>query len=161
MNIVKRFRDLSFVYYDRGKFDDWCVYLNFRNEKVFAPRDEKCFEVFLELSIIYGKERVYRDFCNIYNKTSSQVEKSVLDMITELSFIYDKDNSVRFDIWMTILYMAMVAEENKKNTVLRKRIKRLGLHQVLFENLSVTEAANFSKGKKVFDLNKLCLERGF
>ncbi|WP_272893485.1 DUF7004 family protein [Campylobacter devanensis] len=38
MNILKRFIDNSIVYYDRGKFDDYCVYLK---EKKFICKSSQ------------------------------------------------------------------------------------------------------------------------
>ena len=46
----------------------------------------------------------------------------------------------------SILYMAMIAEERKAGTRLGKRIKRLGIHKLLIENIPVREAANFMRG---------------
>jgi hypothetical protein len=39
------------------------------------------------------------------------------------------------EIWLTIIYAGMVAEENKENAVLKKRIKHLGMHQLLIKNI--------------------------
>lgn len=64
----------------------------------------------------------------------------------------------------------MVAEENKKYSVLGKRIKRLGIYQVLMDEkpLCATQAANFSRGKKAYKyvgdaipLDTECKNRGF
>lgn len=55
----------------------------------------------------------------------------------------------------------MVAEERREHAVLKKRIKRLGMYQILFERMSAVEAATFSTGKKVAELSPLCSERGF
>jgi hypothetical protein len=55
----------------------------------------------------------------------------------------------------------MIAEENKKNAILKKRIKRLGIYQVLIEGMKPEVAAVFSKGKKWRELDKTMLERGF
>lgn len=55
----------------------------------------------------------------------------------------------------------MIAEENKANTQLGKRIKRLGIHQLLKEKFTVEEAAKFSYGKKANILKDECQSRGF
>ena len=60
-----------------------------------------------------------------------------------------------------MIYLGMVAEENKAGAVLKKRIKRLGMYQILFDNMSAYEAANFSRGKKVAELDPLCSSKGF
>ena len=62
---------------------------------------------------------------------------------------------------MVVIYAAMVAEENKQFTRLGKRIKRLGVHQLLKEGLSPKEAANWSRGKAWRDLAAECEKRGF
>lgn len=55
----------------------------------------------------------------------------------------------------------MIAEERKAGTRLGKRIKRLGIHMLLIENIPVREAANFMRGMGWRDIARLCEERGF
>ena len=55
----------------------------------------------------------------------------------------------------------MVAERNKKFAILKEKIKRLGMYQILILNYKAEIAANFSKGKKAKDLNILCKSYGF
>lgn len=55
----------------------------------------------------------------------------------------------------------MIAEENKAGTVLGKRIKRLGVHQVLLENISPRIAANFSRGMRAKEIIGECIKRKF
>ena len=43
----------------------------------------------------------------------------------------------------------MVAEENKKHAILKKRIKRLGMHQVLIEKKSAEYRSQLQQRKKV------------
>ena len=43
--------------------------------------------------------------------------------------------------------MVMVAEENKRKAVLKKRIKRLAVHQMLLERMPVAEVVVWSKGR--------------
>jgi hypothetical protein len=64
------------------------------------------------------------------------------------------------EVYVT-LYMGMVAEEAKTGTRLGKRIKRLGVHQVLLERLEPEMAANFSRGKPWYELAYLCQSKGF
>jgi hypothetical protein len=42
----------------------------------------------------------------------------------------------------------MVAEENYPGTKLGKRLKRLGVHQILIEGMKVETAANWSRGNR-------------
>ena len=56
---------------------------------------------------------------------------------------------MRLDVTLcfVVIYATMIAERNKKNSILKERIKRLAIHQILVEGMPVSEAANFSKGK--------------
>jgi hypothetical protein len=60
-----------------------------------------------------------------------------------------------------ILYAGMIAEEQKDKKILGKRIKRLGVHQVLVELVDPKIAANYSRGKRWSDLDIECKQRGF
>ena len=55
----------------------------------------------------------------------------------------------------------MFAEENKAQAKLKKRIKRLGAHQVLIEGRPPEVAAEFSKGRPWQELDEECRRRGF
>lgn len=55
----------------------------------------------------------------------------------------------------------MIAEENKDYAILKKRIKRLGMHQILIEKISPEKASNFSRGRNWRELDKICKEYGF
>jgi hypothetical protein len=55
----------------------------------------------------------------------------------------------------------MIAGENKTNAILKKRIKRLGMHQILIEDLDADYSGNFSKRKNWKELDVLMKERGF
>ncbi|MEI8165737.1 MAG: hypothetical protein WCG26_05140, partial [Chloroflexales bacterium] len=71
------------------------------------------------------------------------------------------DDSLAVDILLSILYAGMIAEENKHRAKLRKRVKRLGVHQVLVEHLAPEEAATFSKGKSWEVIDFECTVRNF
>jgi hypothetical protein len=57
--------------------------------------------------------------------------------------------------------MGMVSEENYPNTILGKRIKRLGVHQLLFDGMTAEEAANWSRDKPWRELDKASKDWGF
>ena len=178
--IIQKFRDGSTLEFDQGQFDEWCIYLEtskkerhhnwctkFMNR--YAPKDEKYFESILKYAKVHSNKKVYSDFKKIYDNTHSTIEKNVLESILKISKDYGED-STEIEILFCILYAGMVAEQNKKNAVLGKRIKRLGIHQLLLDNPPLTskESANFSRGKKAFrsehnvlSLDKECKNRGF
>lgn len=159
-NIIVNFEDGSFLEYDRGSFDDWCVYLNRPNERRYPPKDYQYFERLKDYSLKYGSQTIYDDFIKIYEETSKSLSHNIFDLIKEISKKYGSDsNDIAIDF--SIIYMGMVAEENKAYTRLGKRVKRLGVYQVLFEDLSPNEAANFSKGKKWREIDEICMTKGF
>ena len=104
---------------------------------------------------------IFNDFCKIYDKTINIVDESIFDLITQISLSYADEDSLWVDKWFTVIYLGMVAEERKANAILKKRIKRLGFHQIINENYTAYEAANFSRGKKANILIEECKKRGF
>lgn len=158
--LVRRFFDGSFLEYDRGGFDDWCVYLTDASGHREPPRDEAYFAQLKLLAQQFGTDKVYGDYVKVYHWTGTQINERVLDDIQLLSKTYGK-NALRVEKLFSILYMAMISEENKANTRLGKRIKRLGIHKLLVENWSVHKAANFMRGMPWRTIARLCEERGF
>lgn len=71
------------------------------------------------------------------------------------------NDSLEMEIWLNVMYAGMIAEENKANAILKKRIKRLAIHQILIDGVSPEEAVVFSKGKKWKDLDRLMISKGF
>ena len=159
-NIVKKFSDGSFVEYDKGSFDNWCVYYTIGENNRFAPTDVQCFDKLLKLANIYSADTVYNDYVKVYNWTGTQLDKTVLDSITTLSKSYGEHASDA-DIVFSILYMAMIAEENKAYTKLGKRIKRISIYKLLKEGKSVETAANFTRGMKWQNIDAMCQKLGF
>ena len=88
------------------------------------------------------------------------LSSNILDGIAEIATGYGED-AQSMETWLTVIYAGMVAEENKERSVLKKRIKRLGIHQVLIENVAPAVAAGFSRGKPWRDLADIMKKRGF
>jgi hypothetical protein len=158
--LIANLPDNSVIEFDNGAFDDWCVYLKRPNQTRYAPKDTEYFSVMKNLSSIYGKQKIYDDFVKIYNDTTSQIRSDVIQKIIDISANYDNHKD-EICIWFVVMYAGMIAEENKQNAILKKRIKRLGLHQVLIDELEPNFAANFSRGKKWRELDTICKQKGF
>ncbi len=158
--LIKSFSDGSFLEYDRGSFDDWCVYLTKSNGSRRPPSDVDYFGQLKQLANKYGANQIYNDYVRIYNLTGKQVEEHPLIAISQIATSYGSD-TLEVDVIFSILYMAMIAEEQKKFTRLGKRIKRLGIYKLLIENRSVSESANFMRGMGWRDIARLCENRGF
>ena len=113
-----------------------------------------------ELAGRHGAQRIYGDYLWVYDRTGKTAERPVLEGISQLAAAYGED-AREADIVLSVLYLTMIAEENKKNTRLGKRIKRLGVHSILFEGRGIEDAANFMRGMGWRDIDALCRERGF
>lgn len=157
---IKRFQDGSFLEYDQGSFDSWCVYytdaLWFRT----APKDTDYLSQLCWLAARYGAGRVYGDYVRVYEMVGGEASGDDLEKISRLAGSYGRD-ALRADIVFSTLYLAMIAEERRANTRLGKRIKRLAVHQILKEEMSVSAAANYTRGMGWRDIARLCEERGF
>lgn len=161
--LIKKYDDGSYLEFDKGGFDDWCVYFVISDGSRTAPTDTGYFNQLKQYAAQYGAEKVYNDFVSVYSLTNKKVEQTTLDKITQIASLYNKKagDALDMDIVFTILYMAMIAEENKQYTRLGKRIKRLGVHMVLAENVDVNKAATCMNGKRWHEIDKMCRERGF
>ena len=156
---LKQFPDGSRVEFGRGSFDGWCVFVTRPPAPRHAPRDV---DYFAELKILYGRfPQLHEHFIEVFQRTSRIVDATVLERITELAALYPAEERVLVDVLLTTLYAAMLAEENRAHAPLGKRIKRLGVHQVLVEGMAVELAANYSRGRPWRELAEECARRGF
>lgn len=160
-SLIKDLKNNRKVIFDAGKFDDWCVYVVEEDGSRKAPFDVDYFTDLKILSTQYTGNKVYDDFVTIYSLTTKSIDANVIIAIDKIVSTYNLEHQVIIEQWFTVLYAGMIAEENKQFAILKKRVKRLGMHQVLIENLSPSIAANFSKGKKWRELDAIMRPKGF
>jgi hypothetical protein len=158
--IIKRIKVNHKVIFDWGIFDDFCVYVVDKYNMRRAPKDVEYFEFFRDLAKSMGNEKVYDDFLMIYKMTSKEIKQEVRDKIEEIAKTYPENVCFEVEKNFTVIWGGMIAEENKENTRLGKRIKHLGMYQVLIEGMDVKEAANFSKNQTAENLNSIMKEKG-
>ena len=158
--LIKQFSGGSILEFDRGKFDDWCVYLTRPGQERYAPKDIQYFQQLVDFAEKYSKSKLYRDFVYVFHATKKALSNIILDNIGAIAKDYEED-AVEVEILLSIIYAGMVAEENKDHSILGKRVKRLGIHQIIFDGFSPEEAAIFSKGKPWREIDKECKLRGF
>lgn len=156
---IKTFSDKSYIEFGKGKFDNWCIYLGSPAKAKYAPKDIDYFNSIIELGRIHGNGTFYMDFLEIYFATGKEIDKEILETISILSNKY-KTDALLFDKVLSIVYAGMVAEENKSKAILKKRIKHLGIYQLLIEKRTAEYAANYSRGKTWQEINAICNERG-
>lgn len=158
---IKTFADGSFLEYAPGKFDDWCVYMVNPNRCFRSPpRDTHYFDFLLKNAEQFGSDKIYQDFVRVYENTGKEVDQGVLTLIEHISLTYT-GKELEFEKILTIMYMGMIAEEKKRFTRLGKRIKRLGVHKLLKEGAGVDHSANFMRGLRWQEIDRMCHERGF
>jgi len=157
---LNTFSNGGFIEFDSGCFDGWCVFVSTPGNPRFAPTDVQYFSRLKKLSEKYGPQKIYDDFIVIFNRTTKKIDPKVFDLILVLSRFYSAD-AVEMELWLNVIYAGMIAEENKENAILKKRIKRLGMHQVLIDGMTPEEAAVFSKGKKWKELDEIMRLKGF
>lgn len=71
---INDFQDGSYLEYDKGNFDDWCVYLVTPNGTRTAPRDMDNFRQLKHYAEKYGADALYRDFVQVYDLTGTTLE---------------------------------------------------------------------------------------
>jgi hypothetical protein len=146
--------------YAMGKFDQFCVYHISQRGDRKPPRDILYFHILADLGARYGTDRIYKEFSNIYQLTTTTFNQDVASLILERAKAFGQDED-KFAFCFACIYLGMIAEENKAGTKLGKRIKRLGVHQILCEGMPVEVAANFSRGQKWQALDLACKTRRF
>ena len=159
MKIIKRIRNKKKVFFDVGKFDKYCVYIGDDYGRREALKDGEYFKFFHNIKPIYGN-KIFQDFQEIYEATTRKIDKDVRLLIDNITSTYNEEHQENVEKYLTIMYGGMVAELNKENTMLGKRIKMLGMYQVLKENIEPDVAANYSRNMHWGDLDKIMKERG-
>ena len=110
---IKNFPGGAFLEFDRGSFDDWCVYWARPGQARKALRDEEYFEQMIALAEKYGREKLYQDYLKVYEHTGKELEEKVLLAITRLAHREYGPDALLADYLLTVLYAGMIAEENK------------------------------------------------
>lgn len=164
--VISTFADNSYLSYAQGSKDRWCVYYTAPPNPPIPLLDRQYFQILLELAEEYGAEPVYADFVSIYDRTTDEVDELVLADIQGTVAAHYPNDLLRAAKVFTTLYMAMVSEfyyitPSGRPSRLQKRVKRLGVYQILFTDMTVEQAANYSKGQNYNTLNTLCLQYGF
>lgn len=160
MTLIRQWSDGTTLRFGPGRFDSWCVLLSNQRVANYAPKDRDYFTRLRQLADRHGAAVLYRDFVHIYERTNARLDPSVLTLIAQLAVAYGSD-APQAEVVFAIVYATMVAEENKRKAVLKKRIKRLAVHQMLLEDMSVESVVVWSKGKRWIELDTACRQRGF
>lgn len=149
---------LGKLVFSQGRFDNWCIYF-VENNMAHAIKDVEIFRTISTFRATELKYMFYQDFCCIFNNTTSRINPSVICKIRSISSKYPVPSNAEY-IFM-FLYAGMVAEENKQHAIIKKFMKRLGVHQVLIEGMTPELAASYTRGKSWKHIFVECELRGF
>lgn len=156
--LIATLLDGTQLLFDQGRFDKWCIYHLSSNQR-YAVKDIDVFQILEKYNASPLRFKLYQDFVYIFDNVEGDVCYFLVEQIKRLAKAYP--NAAEIEFVLMFLYAGMVAEENKKFAKLKKYIKRLGVHQVLVEKQAANIAANYSRGKKWFELQQECEARGF
>ena len=71
-------QDGKYLYYDKGRFDDWCIYEVSDNGKKSVPKDIDYLNELNKYTKIFDRNKIYQDFVQIYNLTNNKLELSII-----------------------------------------------------------------------------------
>ena len=143
-------------WFGEGNIDEWCVYCIKPNKKTWFAYDHEYLSWIRKMGKFHGENKIYDSFIRIYNNVSYNY-----DMIEGYEVIKDVSSDYpRTEHYWTWFWMTMVAEERKENAILGKRIKRLGVYNILFDKYKLRYITSYMVGMKWYDLEELMMERG-
>lgn len=157
---IRDFSDGTYIEFSTGGFDSWLVSIFAPDGRKASPKDEDYFNALVSLAKIKTNKEVYDDFIIVYDLAGDDVNANDFITIDSISNSYGTKSLYASKVF-SILYATMIAENNRKNAKLKKRIKRLGVHMLLIENVSPHNAAIYSYEKHIPELSKDCENRGF
>ena len=158
MNLIKNIRNNRKVVFDKGKFDDWGIYIVEADGTKNAALEIDYFTDLKELNKLYENNKVYKDFLKVYFPTDETISSAILTLIDDIVLTYQPEHQPIIEQWFTVIYAETIANENKKNTLLKKRVKHLGVHQDSIQDFTPADDAHFNFGKKWRELNDLMKE---
>lgn len=153
MNKQAELKDGSELYFCKGSFDNFFVRIIRPDKSVYAPKDNESFEDLL---------RIADDAC-----TREELWYFILGVstgITRYARVSDyriPDKFEKYEYIFAYFIAAMIAEENIAITKLGRRIKLLGIHQVLMGGMPTEKAADYSRGLPWREIDEECKKRGF
>lgn len=151
------FKDDTYIRFGNGSIDNYAV-IYVKNRKSNFYKDRCYFKKIKKLANKYGVEKVWVDFEKIADVVKYRIDVKDIALIEKISMSYDKSFKV-FKLFC-YLYMTMIAEECKANAILGKDIKRLGIYNILFDNMSILKVTTYMKGVDYKTLRKEMIEKG-
>ena len=140
------------IQFAKGDFDCWKV----ETDPKIHMLDIDWLNEAVRLADDWGKEYVYATFNRVYNLVTP-------DPYDRLSLLATSD--MPHKNWLIWLRYALLAEERLRaecpDKPMGKRLKRLALHQTLYQSYTPAKAAKWSVGKSPSITRPICQKYGF
>lgn len=145
MRELRQFVDGTQLVYDDGEYDGWRVSFYDNDKFVWSPTDE---ELFSEL-LSFGQE--HNDLFYAILAVADQIGPRTDFAQVRIETI---DGTLKEEKMYSALAAMMIAEERKKSTQLGKKVKLLGLFQLLLEGFTPYKAAHWSRGRSTEEIRR-------
>lgn len=180
-----RFNDGSFLTYSQGAKDPFMVSIHRPGcHELYNLKDTDYLTWIKEWSDRIGTKWTYNMFKYVYDLVTKdallnpdtnqykpafspgprQADFQHIEKMVERLSAHDADltasDLTQIQIMFVCYYLVMISEFYYSGTVLFHRVKHLAVYQVLFENMPVNDAANFSRGKTAQVINQELLKCG-
>jgi len=119
--LIKTIDKHILIEFDKGKFDEWCIYLTKNQSRRYVPLDTEYFGRLKEFAEVYSTHKIFSVFLMFYHATDNQLNDDIFKLIDILSAQYD-EYEAEIKVWFTIIYAGMIAGENKANAILKKEL---------------------------------------
>lgn len=141
------------------------------NEYIFdAPEDVAYMQDIRNLASVYGQDRVWGSFWELYEcipqERGVKISRVMTRTVMSIAGDYPSESNLR--LTLDCLLCAMIAENNRLmrygspyDTKLGKKVKALGVYQAIYETqLSIRQVADYSKRKSWRWISNECRKRG-
>ena len=153
MEKLHTFADGTYLVYERGRIDNFLVSFYTENDqKAVSPTDIDFMNFLIGINNPKETWAILLDLAKQIRGPQTR--------LVDLN-IKSVNQDINEEKMFSAIAAAMIAEENKARSILKKRIKLLGFHQILFQGLTPQQAANWSKGKGWREIDAECKRLGF
>jgi hypothetical protein len=164
-NLLKSYADGTEIWHRPGNFDDYYVWVKSGVPELRMDRDVEYLRMLKEFGKAFGLDEAYDDFVRVYKMVGTTWDDALSAAATSVSKRYGGcDDVFAADVMFSVLGAAMVSEEQSRlsgKAPNGKRAKRLAVYQVLKDGMDPEEAANCSRHKSHFWMDKECRSKGF
>lgn len=169
------------IFFARGKIDNWCAYIAKQDEdrkwRLYAPTDKYYFERIFYVA--YNQDKAYPNrkesaYTKLFNEIlhiseimyfdPKSIDIQICNEIDRIVAMYGEENETYANMLKLALYeiyYGMVAEENKDGTILGRKIKILGLHDMLIKKKAIQNACDCNRNVSVGMIKNECNNLGF